>query len=711
MAVLQTLRTKAAGLLIGVLGLALLAFILSDLFSSGNAFYGKYKDKAFTVDGDVVTTQAYADRIEEYENFEKMRTRMRTGESNLDEYTLAQIRENVYQQMVKEMMLDDQAEKLGLNVTTEEMNDMAYGANISPVLFSIGFFNDPQTGQFNKSALTSFLNDINTDLNSIESDAAKMQILESRQIWHFIENMMKYHRLEEKYTLLLAKTILVNDNETKQSFADSKNMADMAYVVERYSVLPDSTVQVSDKELKALYDKRKNNYKLNTNIRKISYFIKDVLPSEEDYDVVAKEMDVIKEKLMTTENPALVVNEYTSEPFADAYIAVSSLPAEMKAFVQSASVNDIDGPIRNEQAYVIYKLLGKTVAPDSVNIQLLPVIAQSFDDKVVNQIADSLLDVVKKGKSFEELGQEIAPGSTAGQPMWATEMMLASAGINKKCFEAAKGDVFKVNIQGQTQLIRVVDKTKPVSKVKLAVIQMPVIISDKTQNIVDNELNQFISESGTSDKFDAEAQNKGYNLISDATVFPSEPLLSQTPGSRQVIHWAFNEKIGTVKKFDLTNRRIVAIVKQDIPEGYMPLSEVSTALKAELIKDKKAEKMIGDLKDKNLSSLDAYSQAIGTKVDTVNFVTFQTNNISGLGYEPVFNIFSKSGQLNKLEGPVKGENGVYVLSVIKNTEDTKEFDAEAEKAKLSQSTYYLMMQSISALVDKMDVVDNRVTFW
>lgn len=713
MAVLQTLRTKAAGLLIGILGLALLAFILSDLFSSGNAWYTKFKDNAFSVDGDVVTTKAYADRIEAYENFEKMRQRMMTGQANLDEYALAQIRENVYQQMVKEMMLDDQAAKLGLTVTTDEMNDMAYGANISPVLYNIGFFTDPQTRQFNRSALTTFLNDINTDIENTPnlSDEAKIQILESRQVWHFIENMMKYQRLEEKYTALLSRTIMVNDSEVKQSYADSKNMADIAYVVERYSTLPDSTVQVSDKELKALYDQRKNNYKLNTNLRKVSYFIKDVLPSEEDYDVVAKEMDMVKEKLMTTENTALVVNEYSSESFADAYIAVSSLPADVKTFVQSASVNDIDGPVRNEQSYVIYKLLGKTVAPDSVSIQFIPIMAQSFDQTVVNHIADSLLDLVKKGKDFEELGQEMAPGTNLGQPIWATELMLASAGINKECFAASKGEILKLNIQGQTQLVRIADKTKPVAKVKLAVIQLPVIISDKTQNIIDNELNQFISENGTSDKFDTEAQNKGYNLISNATVYPSEPMLNQTQGSRQVIHWAFNEEVGSVKKFDLTDKRIVAIVKQDIPKGYMPLSELNEVLKSELIRDKKAEKMIADLKGKNLSSLDAYSQSVEAKVDTVNFVTFQTNNITGLGYEPILNVYSKSGQLNKLEGPVKGEAGVYALSVINNTEDTKELDVEAEKAKLSQNTYYLMMQSISALVDKMNVEDNRVTFW
>lgn len=706
MAVLQTLRTKAAGLLIGVLGLALLAFILSDLFSSGNAFYAKFKDKAFTVNGDVVTTKAYADRIEEAEIFEKMRT----NNSSLDENAMAQIRESVYQQMVKEMMLDDQAEKLGLTVTTDEMNDMAYGANISPVLHQLGFFTNPQTGQFDRSALTMFLSEINADTEGMP-DQQKAQVLELRQIWKFIENMMKYNRLEEKYTALLSKTISVNDLEAKTAYEDSKNMADMAYVVKNYSMIPDSTVQVSDGELKSLYEKRKDSYKLNVDLRKVSYFVKDVLPSEEDYDVVAKQMEDVKSKLSTMDNPALVVNEYSSDPFIDAYIAVSSLPVDVRAFAQTASVGDIDGPMRNEQSYVIYKLLGKTVAPDSISIQFLPIISQSFDDQVINHIADSLLTVLKKGKDFGELAQEIAPGSNAGEPVWVNEFMLANAGIGKECFAAAKGDILKLSIQGQTQLVKIADKTKPVSKVKLAVIQIPVIISDKTQNAIDNELNQFIAESGTADKFDTDATNKGYNLISNTLISSSDPFIANVPGSRQVIHWAFNEKNGTVKKFDLSDKRIVALVKQDIPSGYMPLSEVKDYLKPELIRDKKAEIIMKELKDKNLSSLSAYSVELG-KIDTVTFVTFQTNNISGLGYEPVFNVYSKVGQPNKLEGPLKGERGVYVLDVLNRTEDNKAFDAEIEKTTILQNISYLLrMQTTSVLMDKMKVEDNRVTFW
>lgn len=707
MAVLQTLRTKAAGLLIGILGLALLAFILSDLFSSGNAWYNKFKDKAFSVDGEVVPTKKYADRIEEWETFEKLRRNV----TSLDEPIQAQIRESVYQQMVKEMMLADQAEKLGLSVSQEEMDDMAYGTNISPVLYSVGFFTDPQTGQFDKNALTQFLTQVKQDISSVQDVQVQSQLIELKKVWAFIENMMKYQRLEEKYNALLAKTILVNNSEVKQSFEDTKNVADFAYVVQRYNTIPDSTIQVSESEVKALYETRKNNYKLDTDLRKISYFIRDVIPSEEDYDAVAKEMDAAKNKLLTTNNPALVVNEYSSSQFIDAFVAVSALPQDAKKFAETASINEIYGPIRDDQSYVMYKLLDKTIAPDSIKLQVLP-LPQNLDATITNQIADSLLNVIKAGKDFATVAQERAPGSNAGEAVWVNEMMLANTfGIGKQCFAANKGDILKLSLNGNLSLVRIDDKTKPVAKVKIASIYMPVLVSDKTQNTIDNELNQFLTESGKPEKIEADAQNKGYNLISDAMIYPSEPNLQQTPGSRQVIHWAFNEKVGSIKKFDLSDKRIIAVIKQDIPSGYMPESEVSATLKAELIKDKKAAKMIEDLKSKNLTSLDAYAQQIGTRVDSVHFVTFDSNNISGIGFEPVFNVYSKVGQQNKLNGPLKGENGVYVLDAINKTVDTKEMNAAEIKSKLSQTTTYMMMQSLSALTEKMKVEDNRVKFW
>ncbi|WP_029905017.1 peptidylprolyl isomerase [Prevotella sp. 10(H)] len=702
MAALQKIRSKS-GLLVGIIAVGLLAFVFP--WGEVGTFINKMRDKAFVVDGTVVTTKEYSDKIAEWESFQKIMS----NQNSLDEFTTSQIREMAYQQMVKEKMLDEEADKLGLAVTSEELNDMVYGNTVAPILYQIPFFVNPETRQFDKAYLMQFLSDINQDPGALQ-EPARSEIMARRQIWAFIQNMMKYQRLEEKYASLVAGSVLVSDTEAKAAYEDSKNVANIAYAVQRYTTMTDSTVQVSDKEIKDLYDLRKNNYKLDTELRKVSYFIKDVIPSDEDYAAIEEEMNKAYEKLKTSDNTAAVLSEYSSN-YVDAFMAVSGLPADAKNFVQSASVNDIYGPVREGQSYIMYKLMDRTNAADSIKLQIIP-LPQGLDAKTSAHIADSLQAVIKGGKDFGTVADEVLPGSNGGELGWVNEMMLASAGIAKECFAAAKGQVLKLNISGQTQLVRIADKTNPVPKVKLAVIEMPVIISDKTQNGIDNELNQFVSENGNLDNFDEAAQAKGYGIMSNAVISPSEMALGQATGTRQVIHWAFNEKVGSVKKFDMSDKRVVAIVKKEITGDYMPVSEVASALKQELLNDKKAEKMIADLKSKNISSLDAYAQAMGGKVDTVNFVTFQTNNLSGVGFEPMMNVYSKLAQVNKLEGPVKGKAGVYVMDVTSKTEDNKEFNEEQTKQTLKQSSFYqLMSQAVAVLKNKMKVEDNRVRFW
>lgn len=704
MAALQKIRSKS-GLLVGIIALGLFAFIFP--WGEISTFVNKMKDKAFVVDGEVVSTKSYSDRIAEFENFQKMMT----GQSSLDETATSQIRESVYQQMVKEMILDEEAEKLGLAVTSEELNDMVYGEVISPILYQVPFFANPQTGQFEKAYLQQFLSDTNQDPTSLP-EANRAEIMARRQVWAFIQNMMKYQRLEEKYASLVTGSFIPTETEAKAGYEGSRNVADIAYVSQRYSSIADSTVQVTDKEVKALYDQRKNNYKVDTDLRKISYFIKDVVPSDEDYAVVEKEINEVYEKLKVSDNATLLVNENSSSQYIDVNYTVSSLPVDMKAFVEAANIGDTQAPIREDQSFVTYKVLDKKNLSDSVKIQLIP-IPQGMDEKTSAFVADSLLSVIKGGKEFSVVAEEIYPGSNGGSLGWVNEVSLVRAGMpTQEIFSAAKGEVINLHVNGSRQLIRVEDKTNPVPKVKLAIIEMPVIISDKTQNAIDNELNMFVSENGNLENFDKAGLDKGYFVMSNVTINPSDFSLGQATGTRQVIHWAFNGEEGEVKKFDLSDKRVVAIIKQEIDGGYMPVSEVYSSLENEIRINKKAEKIISDLKAKNLTSLEAYAQDINQKVDTVNFVSFQTNSISGVGYEPIMNIFSKIAEPNKLGSPLKGRAGVYVMEIINRTEDPKEFDLAASKQMIKQNNMYqLLSQSVVVLKDKMGVEDNRVKFW
>lgn len=711
MATLQKIRDKGI-LLVTVIGVALLAFILGDLLTSGNTLFAKSKDKAFSVNGKVVSTQEYANRITEWEEFQKMIS----GQTSLDEATTQQIREAVYDQMVREIILDNQTSKLGISVSKAELNDLVHGESISPLLQSLPFFINPETGVFDREGLIQFLATVNgPDQSAMPEERAMIQ--QYKNVWLFIENMVKYQRLQEKYDLLLSGSIMVNDNEAKTSFDLSQQSSDIAYAVKNYFAIPDSVVSVSAQEVKSFYDKNKSSFKMDVPLAKISYFTKEIVPSEEDFAEIEVLANEAYEKLLETNNIASVVADYSDIPYRDIYVSAALLDDRQKSFIETASISDVEGPQKEGNSFNIYKLIDKTQAPDSVHLRMMaiPDATVMGQDSIVTNFVDSIFNELTSGKSFAEVANSLNPQANGGDIGWAREIDLFSAGADlvKAAFSAPIGEPFKIKLPGQQMILQVEERTAPVTKYKLATVSIPVLVSEKTSNNIDNELNQLVSEPNISKNFSELASEKGYFVMPNTSVSANDFSLMNIPNSRQVVTWAVNEKkMGTVKKFDLSNTRIIARVDQVYPAGTAPLSELESTIKSRLINEKKAETIIADLSAKNISSLDAYANEMDAVVDTVKFVNFTTQNISGLGFEPTINAVAGYAPENAIVGPVKGNMGVYVLSVTNRTKNDDEYDATAQKNIMqSNNAYMLQMQSFATLKEKLKVEDNRYVFF
>ncbi len=712
MATLQKIRNRGA-LLVAIIGFALLAFVLGDVFTSGNTLFMRAKDKAFVVNGDIVSTQDYAEKISEWENFQKMVS----GQTSLDENTTQQIRDAVYQQMVRERILDHQAKKLGLTVSKAEINDLVHGENISPILQQLPFFINPETRQFDKAGLVNFLNTINAQEGTLAPEEQAV-VEQYKTMWLFIENMIKYQRLEEKYSMLLASAVMVNDVEAKTNFDMSQQSADVAYVAQNYFSIPDSTITISEQEIKTFYDKNKHIFKLDVPLAKISYFTKEITPSEEDFAEIEAQAQEAYQKLLTAENPTAIVTDYSETPYRDMFLSARSLDNNQKSFVETANISDVKEPFRNGEVYLMYKLIDKKVSPDSVHLRMMAIPESTMmgQDTLVTNFVDSVYNVIKGGQAFADVANSLNPQSNGADLGWVREMDIISAGsdVVKAIFEAPVGQIQKLRATGQQILFQVEAKTSPVQKYKLATITMPVIVSEKTSNNIDNELNQFISEANAGGNFDELATEKGYMVNSEARVSANDFTLMRMPGSRQIISWAVNEKkMGTIRKFDLSKSRVVVRVDEIFPAGVAPMSEVSKAIEGRLMNDKKAEKIIADLQAKNLTSLDAYASAIGTVVDTLKFVNFETQNISGVGFEPTINAQAAFAPVNKLNAPTKGNRAVYVTNVLNRTENNSAtFNAESHKLGMqSRNAGRIQRQSMDILKDKLKVVDNRYVFF
>ncbi|HLW10229.1 MAG TPA: peptidylprolyl isomerase [Fermentimonas sp.] len=709
MATLQNIRNKGP-LLVIVIGVALLAFVLGDLFSSGSLLVGKARDRAFVVNGEVITTQQYSEKITEFEEFQKMVS----GQSSLDENTTLQIREAVYQQMVRNKLLEDQAKDLGLVVSKEEINDLVHGESISPILQQLPFFVDPETGIFSRRALIDFLNIINTPSPDPQE---QMLVNQYKSIWLFIENMITTQRLEEKYVSLLTNAVIVNDVESKTSFDLSQQNADIEYVMQSYFTIPDTAVTVTDKEIKSYYDKHKKSFKLEAPLVKISYFTTQITPSDEDFAEIEAKSETAFAQLSEASNPATVVADYSNTPYRDVFMGENLFTPTQLDFAKTASVNEMYGPAREGDSFQILKLIDKTVASDSVRLSMLAVPTSTMvgQDSITTQFVDSIYNLIKGGEPFAFVANNLNPNSNGGDVGWAREIDLLPFGANlvEAAFSTPVGEPVKITVPGQEIIFQVEERTKPVNKYKLAIVNMPVVPSEKTSNNIDNKLNQIVTNPDVNQKFSELASEAGYMVMPAMTFSANDFSLGQIQGSRQVISWAATEKEkGAVRKFDLTNQRIVARVDEVIPAGTTPLSEVAEGIRAQLINEKKAEKIINELNQNNFSTLEDFAEEMNSRIDTVRFVNFTTQNITGLGYEPVINAAASFAPIGKIVGPMEGNLGVFVTNVVNRTEGTDVYDADEQKSLiLNNNAYRIQTQAIETLKDELGVEDNRYRFF
>ena len=711
MATLEKIRSKA-GLLVLVVGLALFAFIIGDFLNSGSTYFRQSQERIAEIDGEVIKIQDYQDRVDEMTEIYKMQS----GSASLPEEYMTQIRQSVFDGMVQEIVLDEATQKLGMVVGPEELFDMVQGENISPLIQQMQMFVNPQTGAFDKSALLTFLKQIDVDNIATYPAEQQAQLQQAQRFWMFWEKNIKRQRLESKYTTLLSKAIAANALDAKAAFDESVENSDIVYAMQSYATIPDSTIAVSDSEIKQLYEQRKESYKQKAS-KIIDYIAVDIRPSKEDYDKVQADIESVKSELETTDRVADLVNENSEVPYVDAFFTENALDAEMKQFATTAEVGAIYGPVFDNDKYRLFKLIDKTNAPDSVKVSHIMLAGKG--EAETKALADSLLTVLKGGASFEELAKQFSADQAAengGELGWFTEAT-ALRGVNAEFKDAVFGtplnQIAVVKSMYGTHLVKVTEKTANVAKYKVADIDMTVSPSSKTYSNIYNELNQFISNNHSLDKLTANAKEAGYNLVSDATVTKDDQLLGSVQNSRQVIRWAFQNDKGAISEiFECNDKFVVAAMKGSLDEGYRPVELVAAPLKAELIAQKKGEQIAAALAAKNLTSVEAYAEAMGAKVDSVKFVNFATRRISGIGIEPNLNAAVAMAQVDQVSAPVKGNNGVYVFKVYARNKDAKTYD-EAEQVRTLDATnaYRVGFQAIQSLINKAEVEDNRIRFY
>ena len=376
MATLEKIRNRAV-LLIVVIGVAMAAFILGDLFKSGSSFMGQSQREIADINGHSVMIDEFQQRVEELSNIYKQNTQSQS----LDAETMDQVYEQVWNGLVRENIMVDEYETLGLSVTEDELFDMVQGDNIHPIVRQM--FSNPQTGMIDKSMVLNFLKRMDAD------PAAKAY-------WLFMEKEIVNQRLNEKYNTLISKGLYANTKEANIMVNNSQMSKNIEYFAKSFRSVPDSLVSVSDSEAKSYYNDNIENYK-QEETRTIEYVEFDINASEEDDKAVKEWADKAIEEITNitdVQEMGRYVNLNSDVRFNELYTPVSDVNPRYAEVVEEGK-GAIYGPYKENEAYTVVKVMDVAMRPDSMKASH---ILLQGDPEAVSVLSDSIVGALKRNK-------------------------------------------------------------------------------------------------------------------------------------------------------------------------------------------------------------------------------------------------------------------------------------------------------------------------
>ena len=715
MAALGKIRSKG-GILVGAIGLALFAFLAGDAARSCDGIKGEARQQIGEILGKKISVQDYQKLIDEYQSAIKF-TMQR---DNLTDQEVNQVNDQVWQQLVSNRVIEADAEKVGLTVTEKEIqNVLNEGTN--PMLVQTPFVNQ-QTGRFDVNALKQFFDSYN------KAKAAKSPQVEQMQAiydyWLFVEKNLRAQLLGQKYQALLASCVLSNKAEAKMAFKDNNEESQIQLASLAYSTVKDADVKVTDDDLKAKYAELKPAFRQNVETRDIKFVDFQIKASAADRSQVVKEMNDFQKQLASAADPAAVVSKSGSE------IPYLGLPVSNKAYQQYPDIaSKIDslsvgttGVVENAQDNTlnIIRVLSKAQLADSIQFRQINIAAATPDEARAK--ADSIQKALAGGADFDALAKRY--GQT-GEKVWFTgqqyEMAPSMSQDNRTFINALlNGEVNATQNLALTQgniILQVLDKKAFTTKTTAAVIKKVVDFSKATRSNAYNKFSEFVAKSSTVADLEKNAPKSGYQVQSLNDISTAEHYVGGIPGTRDALKWLFEAKQGEVSPlYECGNNDHLLVIALTAvhPQGYRSWddAQVKEILKREVIKDKKAEKLMAKLKGVNSI---AAAQAKGAKVSSVNQITFAAPAfVQATGsVEPALSgavAGTAAGKFSK--APVKGNAGVYVFQVVKKSMRAgSKYDETLVMQQAAQANMQLLGNFMQDLILKAKVVDNRYLFF
>ncbi len=711
MPALQNIQ-KHGKVLIAVVALALFAFIAEEGFRAMEQNSNANRNKVGEIDGEAISASDFEKLVDEYTEAMKF---VQQRSSFTDEET-TQIKDQVWQMLVNNKLVENECKKLGLTVTDEELQNIINEGN-SPLLSQTPFIG--QNGRFDKDMLKKFLADY--EKTKTQNPQMAEQYAQVYKFWTFIEKMLRTQTLQMKYQALISNALISNPVSAKASFENRTNQSDILMAAVPYSTINDNDVKIEEADYKAAYEKNKERFRNFAESRDIKYIDVLVKASPADRASLEEEMKEYVTKLANGEDATNVVRLSNSlVPYSDVFVSKHVLPGDIAGKIDSTAVGTVASTFYNAQDNTLncYRYIAKASIPDSVEYQSIMVMGASKDE--IKTKTDSVVNAINAGGDIKAIAKNY---NQTGESSWLTSRQYEGQKLsteNVKYINAVTtlgvGSTTVVETAQGNVVVKVLNRKAFSDKYKVAAIKREVTFSKETYSKAFNNFSQFVAKNKTLKEIEANASKSGYTVLDRSDIYSSEHNVCGVGNTREIMRWLFND----AKKNDVSklyecgtdNDHMMLIAVTGVNEaGYLPLEKVKPMLKNEILNDKKAEKIIASLG--NVKSVADAKKQKGAVSDTIKHVTFSAPAfvMATSSSEPALSARVSMTAKGQFAGPVKGNAGVFVFQVLDKQKAQEKFDAKTEEGMLTNMAARAASRFINDLYIKAKVVDKRYMFF
>ncbi len=696
MSVIQRIRDKGAWIVFAIIALALIAFILQDGVGRGGSAFSN-TTVIGKVNGQKIDRQDFESKL-------AMQERMYGGQGAQRDQLIGAL----WMQEVERIVLDQEYNKLGLQVSPKELSDILFGPN-SPLRQE---FTDPNTGEFKVAEARQAFNQLKKSTNK-----EQVEMINKAYIEPTIEQTLR-----SKYLALLQQASYVPKWLVEKQQADNNAIANISYVYMPYAAISDSAVRVTDADIAAYVKKHSKEYQKEEETRSINYVYFNASPNGVDSQYTLNQVMSLKDEFATTTDVASFLNKVGTElTYYDSYFSKARMQQPNKDSITRTPVGGLYGPYLDGGNYTIAKMVGVKSWPDSARVRHILIATQNPQtgqvtraDTTAKKLADSIEAAIKGGADFVALCAKYSDDgnkNTGGVYEYFEQGKMVIP-FNDFCFDKPVGSKGVVKTDFGYHYVEVLGQKNFNPAYKIAYLSKPILASSETISAANTAASQFAAAAKKGSKeFAAAALKSNVNILTAADIKQNDFNINGVGQTRSLVRWVYENKAGTVSEpVEVGDRYIVAIVSGVNPAGTLSPAEARPLVEGFIRNEKKAKQIL-DSKFKG-ATLEAIASSIGSQIFRADSLSFSTPFLPNVGSEPkiIGAAFNKSLQ-GKVSSPIAGLTGVFAVKVESNSARAGIMDAETIKQTLLQGGRVAVFRGVQSLKSAAVIKDNRFKFY